>query len=84
MQLTVRFDDQTAHALRRIADRDGLSLNQVTVRLVREAAGLGAPERRPVVGRALDAFVGGWTEAQARELEDALKSQAQIDTEAWR
>lgn len=71
-QLTVRFDDDLEERLLRAAERDGVSLNQAVVRILRRALGLES-QRPDVVGDALDAFVGTWTAQDEEAVLDAVR-----------
>ena len=85
-QLTVRgFDDELSSAIQRLAKREGISLNQAVLRLLRKGAGLadhGAG--RAKVGSSLDHLFGSWTKAEADELDAALKEFDRIDEEMWK
>ena len=85
-QLTVRgFDARLARKIARLAEREGVSLNQAALRLLREGAGL-AERSKPenVVGDALDHLIGTWTEDQAAVVEDAVADFERIDEAMWR
>ena len=85
-QLTVRgFDDELSGAIRRLAEREGISLNQAVLRLLRKGAGLdkGAAGRGKV-GNSLDHLFGSWTQAEADEMDEALKDFEKIDEEMWK
>ena len=74
-QLTVRgFDPELAERISRLAQREGISLNQAVLRLLRRGAGL-ADEQGSIdtVGSSLDHFIGSWTRAQADEMDRALE-----------
>ena len=85
-QLTVRgFDDELSSAIQRLAKREGISLNQAALRLLRKGAGLadhGAG--RAKVGSSLDHLIRVWTPEEADELDAALKEFDKIDEELWR
>ena len=83
-QITVRgFDDELSACLRRLAKREGLSLNQAALRLLRRGAGLAeGPDRADTVGDSFDRLIGSWT--QADEMEAALKEFETVDETAWR
>ena len=85
-QLTVRgFDDELSSAIQRLAKREGISLNQAVLRLLRKGAGLadhGAG--RAKVGSSLDHLIRVWTPEEADELDAALKEFDKIDEELWR
>ena len=85
-QLTVRgFDDELAERIRRVAKRDGTSLNQAAVKLLRRGAGLADPSQGPdTVGSSLDHLIGSWSDDEAAELEAALEEFEVIDESAWR
>ena len=84
-QLTVRgFDPELAEHIRRLAQRDGISLNRAVLRLLRRGAGL-ADEQGAIdtVGSSLDHFIGSWTREQADEMDRALKDFESIDESMW-
>lgn len=84
-QLTIRYDDELATEIESIARREGLSLNQAVVRLLRRAAGLARPrETTDKIGDSLDWFIGSWDDEQAREFDEAVRDFEQIDEELWR
>ena len=80
-QLTVRgFDDELSDRLRRLAHREGISLNEADLRLMRRGAGL--PDGRPI-GNSLDHLAGSWTEAEAAAFDQELEVLGTIDEELW-
>ncbi len=85
-QITVRgFDKELSACLRRLAKREGLSLNQAALRLLRKGAGLAdGSGHGDTVGRSFDHLIGGWTQADADEMEAALEEFETIDEAAWR
>ena len=85
-QLTVRgFDDELAERIQRLAKRDGTSLNQAALKLLRKGAGLADPAQGPdTVGSSLDHLIGTWDEDEAAELDAALQEFKVIDEAAWR
>ena len=85
-QLTVRgFDDELAERIQRLARRDGTSLNQAALKLLRKGAGLADPNQRPdTVGSSLDHLIGAWSDDEAAELDAALQEFKVIDDGAWR
>jgi plasmid stability protein len=85
-QLTVRgFDDDLSASLRRLAKREGISLNQAALRLLRKGAGLtDGQERANTVGSSLDHLIGKWTETEALQFDSALQVFESIDEELWR
>ena len=84
-QLTVRgFDPELAERISRLAQREGISLNQAVLRLLRRGAGL-ADEQGSIdtVGSSLDHFIGSWTREQADEMDRALEDFESIDESMW-
>ena len=82
-QITVRgLDDELSACL---AEREGLSLNQAALRLLRRGAGLAkGPGRADTVGDSFDRLIGSWTQADADEMEAALEEFETIDEAAWK
>jgi hypothetical protein len=69
-QLTVRVvDEQLEARIRDLAEREGLSLNQAVLRLLRKGAGLEERPRQDAVGSSLDALIGSWSEREAEEVD---------------
>ena len=59
--------------MRHLADREGLSLNQAVLRLLRKGAGLGvSKDKEDVIGTSLDYLIGTWSEEEAREVMAAV------------
>ena len=85
-QLTVRgFDDELSAAIQRLARREGISLNKAALRLLRRGAGLDkGTAGRGKVGNSLDHLIGTWTQAEADEMDEALKEFDKIDEEMWK
>lgn len=84
-QLTIRYDEEVRRQIENLAEREGLSLNQAVLRLLRKGAGIepGAQEK-DVIGSSLDWFAGSWNEQQAREFDEAVADFEKIDEELWK
>ena len=83
-QLTVRgLGDELARAIRRLANRDGTSLNRAAVKLMRRGAGLADGQGADTVGSSLDDLIGTWSCAEADEVEQALRHFETIDEAVW-
>ncbi len=80
-QLTVRgFDRALIDRIRRLANQEGISLNQAVLKLLRRGAGIGAPQSgRAVVGASLDHLIGTWTPDEADAMDRALADLAEMD-----
>ena len=85
-QLTIRgFDPEVAEHLRELAHREGLSLNQAVMKLLRRATGTDDSGRATrCVGSALDDLAGTWSARDAREFAAAVESMERIDEDLWR
>ncbi len=85
-QITVRgFDDELSARVRRLAKREGISLNQAALRLLRRGAGLAeGADAADTVGASFDRLIGSWTQTDADEMEAALKEFESVDEAAWR
>ena len=80
-QLTIRgLEPQLERAVRRLAEREGLSLNQAVLRLLRKGAGLGASKgKEDVIGTSLDHLIGTWSAEEAREVMAAVADFELVD-----
>ena len=84
-QLTVRgFDDELSAAMHGLARREGISLNQAALRLLRKGAGITDSKRNPnAIGSALDDLFGVWSEEEAESFDHALEVFGTVDEAAW-
>ncbi len=85
-QLTVRgFDEDLAESIRRLAARDGTSLNQAALKLLIRGAGLEDGEgSSKAIGSALDDLFGTWSRADADAFNASLDVFETVDESAWR
>ena len=85
-QLTVRgFDDELSERIRRLAKRDGTSLNRAALKLLRKGAGMADPaQKTDTVGASLDHLIGSWSDDEAAELDAVLEEFEVIDESVWR
>lgn len=84
-QITVRgFDDDLNASLCCLAKREGISLHQAALKLMRKGAGLAdGAERTDTIGSSLDHLMGTWTATEADEFDCALEEFETIDETAW-
>lgn len=83
-QLTIRgFDDELADYVRRLARREGISLNRAVMRLLRRGANLDDPNA-DVIGSSLDHLMGTWTVDEADAIDRALQDFSRIDEAMWK
>lgn len=86
-QLTIRgFDEKLEAEIRRLADRERLSLNQAVIRLLRRGAGLQDEESQSVgrIGTSLDHLAGTWSRDEALAMAEVEADFERIDPELWR
>jgi hypothetical protein len=88
-QLTLRLEPELSRALEDQARSERLSLNEATLRLLRQAIGLGGEASSGAalgaVGHSLDRFAGTWTAEEASEFDRRVEAMfGQIDEELWR
>jgi hypothetical protein len=84
-QLTVRgFGDELERRIRRLAERENISLNKAALRLLERGAGLEPMPERKVIGDALDDFIGDWSDEEAAAFRESQKPFEQIDEEFWK
>ncbi len=84
-QLTVRgFDDELSAIMRLLAKREGISLNQAALRLLRKGAGLTDSKGNPnAIGSSLDDLFGVWSRDEAESFDTALEVFETVDESAW-
>jgi hypothetical protein len=81
VQLSVRgFDKALERRVRALARREGISLNQAALLLLRRGAGLvESPESASSVGHALDRFVGRWSPKDEEKFLGNIRSLERVD-----
>ncbi len=85
-QLTIRgFEEELVLRIKKLAQNEGISLNQAVLRLLRKGAGLSERKETPdVVGSSLDHFIGTWSTKEAEEIEQAISDFEEIDETMWK
>ena len=84
-QLTIRgFNEELAESIRGLARRDGTSLNQAALKLLRKGAGLGEEASNAnTIGDSLDDLFGTWSREESEAFNAALEVFGQVDEAAW-
>lgn len=84
-QLTLRvFDKELLRRLKRLAERENLSLHRITMLLLRRATGLEAtPLQSNGAGASLEEFIGVWSPAEQQEFNDAMRLFEETDEADW-
>jgi hypothetical protein len=78
------LDSELVRRLKQEAERRALSLNRTVLVLLREALGLGDPDREPAVHEDLDHLAGTWSAREAREAEEGLARHRTVDPDMWK
>ena len=83
-QITLRgLDTATEQEIRKMARKSGKSLNRVILDMIYHYTGFKKKEKR-APAESLRELAGGWSEKDALEFLDSIKSTEQIDEEMWK
>ena len=84
-QLTIRSDSKELEAkLKELAAEKGWSLNRAANFLLRKGAGLVDQPPQAGIGTGLDAFIGSWSEEEAREFDRRVADACEIvEEDLW-
>lgn len=82
--MTIRgIDDTLAQTLKKLARSQGMSINALTLRLIREATGVDK-KKRTTVHHDLDSLAGTWSQYDEHEFRLATEEFNHIDAEIWK
>ena len=82
--MTLRgIDEKTSEALKERAQKEGTSVNAVTLRLIRESLGIDK-RKRNVIYRDLDHLAGTWSQEEEAEFERNTAVFEKVDEEIWK
>jgi hypothetical protein len=82
-QITLRgMDPEVERTIRRMAKTTGKSLNRVILDMIYQYTGLNKKNKNPPAASLRD-LAGGWSDEDAAEFLDSIKSCEQIDEEMW-
>lgn len=82
--MTLRGIDETlAQTLKELARNQGVSLNTLALRLIREATGVDK-RKRTLVHHDLDALAGTWSEDDELSFQGATRLLEAIDEDLWK
>ena len=83
-QITLRgMDTEMEQDIRKMARKSGKSLNRVILDMIYENTGY-RKSRKISQADSLRNLAGGWSEKDASEFLESIKSSEQIDAEMWR
>ena len=76
--------DELEESIRRLAQREGISLNQAALKLLRKGAGLSDSQgSENTIGDSLDDLFGTWNQEEAEAFNAALEVFERADESAW-
>ncbi|CAG0946941.1 hypothetical protein [Geobacter sp.] len=82
--ITLRgVDERIANTLKEKAKKEGISVNTLMLKLLKEALGM-EKRKRSVVYDDLDHLAGTWSAADAAEFEQATAVFEKVDEEMWK
>lgn len=82
--MTLRgIDEPLSQTLKELARNQGVSLNTLALRLIREATGIDK-RKRTLEHHDLDALAGTWCEKDEIEFKNATQSLEAVDAEMWK
>lgn len=83
-QITLRgMDSEMEQDIRKMARKSGKSLNRVILDMIYEHTGYRKSKKIPPAD-SLRNLAGGWSEKDASEFLESIKSSEQIDEDMWR
>jgi hypothetical protein len=82
-QLTIFFDEELEQCLMDVSTREGISLNQAALQLLKKGAISSNMPKSNKIGTALDHLCGTWKQAEASEFEKSVAVFEMIDKELW-
>jgi len=83
-QITLRgLEPEVEKAIRRMSRQSGKSLNRVILDMIYQYKGFMGGNKRPPAD-SLRKLAGGWSENDASEFMESIKSCEQIDEEMWK
>lgn len=82
--ITIRgIDDITAKRLKDLAKKEGLSINALVLKILRQALGI-EKKKRAIIYTDLDELAGTWTEEEYQAFLKNIEPFEQIDEEMWK
>ena len=82
--ITIRgIDNEVAKTLKERAKKEGVSVNSIVLRIVKESLGL-KKKRRTVIYNDLDHLAGTWGEKDYAEFQNKVADFEKIDENVWK
>jgi len=83
-QITLRgMDPRLEREIRKIARKTGRSLNRVILDMIYNYTGFHREKKKPAAD-SLRELAGGWTDREASQFMESIKSCEQIDEDMWK
>ncbi|MDY6988791.1 MAG: hypothetical protein SWQ30_12130 [Thermodesulfobacteriota bacterium] len=83
-QITLRgLDPELEQEIRKLAQESGRSLSRTVLDIVYEYAGFKRRKKRPAA-HSLRKLAGGWSDKDAAEFLESIRSCEQIDEQVWK
>jgi ribosomal protein S24E len=83
--MTVRgLDPELEKRLKKAAEQEGKSINQVVIETMRSRFGLGKEQKFSKIHRDLDHLFGRWSQDDFERVQGKVDSERVIDQELWR
>lgn len=84
-QITLRgISPELEKAVKKEAEKKGLSLNKAFLALIQKATVIGGKEKKKALNHDLDRFFGVWTKEESSTFEENLELQRRIDEDLWK
>ena len=82
--ITIRgIEPDVSEKLKSTASKKGISVNQLTVDIIRESLGLKKEKKYTKEYRELDDLFGSWSEDEFEEIQAKIAKVRKIDPELW-
>lgn len=83
--ITIRgIEPEISEKLKSTAAKQGKSVNQLTLEIIREGLGMNKEKKRLREYDDLDDLFGRWSEDEFKEIDSKINRERQIDPELWK
>ena len=83
--ITIRgIEQEVSDKLKSTATKKGISVNQLTVEIIKESLGLKKEKRFTHEYNDLDELFGRWSDAEYKKITDRIYKERKIDQELWK
>jgi len=79
------FDEQLERRLKELASKEGVSLKDAALMLLKRGAGLAGSEQPSTpIGNRLDRFIGRWSQADEESFLESIAACEAVDESLWK